>query len=606
MKLTRYTSALAAFLLLTAAAQSIPVSAFPAPAVRSGIAAEEDTAPADETQKPLAEGTIGETITWTLDAEGTLTITGSGDMAAGTGNLFGSNAGKIKKAVIKNADSKNVITAIGAALFKNCIALADVTLPSTVTTIGSEAFLSCTALQKITLPDTLQSIGASAFAYSGLTEVNLPGCTIGNAAFYGCASLKNVTIGEGTELLPSECFRKCTALETVTLPDSLKEIACGGYSEQGAFSECAALKKVSIGKSIEKINQYAFRTTGEGLEITFREGVTAIPANSFKNRTELAKVILPDTLTAIGQEAFCGCSALTDCVFPESLKEIGSSAFYESGLTEAVLPGCTLGNAAFYGSKSLKTVTIGEGTELIPSDCFRKCTALESVTLPDSLKEIGCGGYSEQGAFAECQVLADVTLGRSMEKINQNAFRTVSEDLTVTFREGITAIPDHMLDKTAVSKLILPKSVAEIGPDAVSGCSSLQEIVISAADCKIEDSEKTIPASAVITAAEGSTAQQYAKKYERAFKEDLLPGDLNGDKVISADDAQLVLTAYTEALAGMEMNLTAAQIKAGDIDGNGIISVEDAQYILTYYTENTVAGKDITWDDILPKKDTKA
>ena len=64
MKLTRYTSALAAFLLLTAAAQSIPVSAFHAPAVRSGIAAEEDTAPADETQKPLAEGTIGETITW--------------------------------------------------------------------------------------------------------------------------------------------------------------------------------------------------------------------------------------------------------------------------------------------------------------------------------------------------------------------------------------------------------------------------------------------------------------------------------------------------------------------------------------------------------------
>ena len=56
----------------------------------------------------------------------------------------------------------------------------------------------------------------------------------------------------------------------------------------------------------------------------------------------------------------------------------------------------------------------------------------------------------------------------------------------------------------------------------------------------------------------------------------------------------------------MEMTLTAAQIKAGDIDGNGIISIEDAQYILTYYTEQTIAGKAVTWDDILPKKDTKA
>ncbi len=82
----------------------------------------------------------------------------------------------------------------------------------------------------------------------------------------------------------------------------------------------------------------------------------------------------------------------------------------------------------------------------------------------------------------------------------------------------------------------------------------------------------------------------------------LLRGDVNGDNIVSVDDAQLTLKAYTERIAGNDMKLTDEQIKAADIDGNGEISVEDAQWLLKYYTENYVAGKDITWDDILGKK----
>lgn len=77
---------------------------------------------------------------------------------------------------------------------------------------------------------------------------------------------------------------------------------------------------------------------------------------------------------------------------------------------------------------------------------------------------------------------------------------------------------------------------------------------------------------------------------------------MTGDGEVSVDDAQLTLKAYTERIAGNDMKLTAEQIKAADADGNGEISVEDAQNILKYYTEKSVAGKDITWDDIFGKK----
>ena len=49
------------------------------------------------------------------------------------------------------------------------------------------------------------------------------------------------------------------------------------------------------------------------------------------------------------------------------------------------------------------------------------------------------------------------------------------------------------------------------------------------------------------------------------------------------------------------MGLTERQIKAANVNGDDELSVDDAQNILKYYTQKTVAGKEITWDDILGK-----
>ena len=81
-----------------------------------------------------------------------------------------------------------------------------------------------------------------------------------------------------------------------------------------------------------------------------------------------------------------------------------------------------------------------------------------------------------------------------------------------------------------------------------------------------------------------------------------LRGDVTGDGEVSVDDAQLTLKAYTERIAGNDMKLTAEQIKAADVNGDGEVSVDDAQNILIYYVNNTVAGKILTWDELLGKK----
>ena len=81
-----------------------------------------------------------------------------------------------------------------------------------------------------------------------------------------------------------------------------------------------------------------------------------------------------------------------------------------------------------------------------------------------------------------------------------------------------------------------------------------------------------------------------------------LRGDVTGDGEVSVDDAQITLRAYTNRIAGNDMGLTADQIKAADINGDSEVSVDDAQFILKYYTQKSVAGIDITWDELLGRK----
>ena len=76
-------------------------------------------------------------------------------------------------------------------------------------------------------------------------------------------------------------------------------------------------------------------------------------------------------------------------------------------------------------------------------------------------------------------------------------------------------------------------------------------------------------------------------------------GDTDGDGTVSAWDAQQILRCYTNRIAGYPPSLLQAVI--ADVSKDGEVSVEDAQYTLRYYTENSVAGKSVTWQEILAK-----
>ena len=161
-------------------------------------------------------GTCGDGLTWTLDAAGTLTVTGSGVISA---NAFAFNS-KIVRAEIGAG-----VTGIGLGAFFKCANLEAVTLPAGLTTLGTAAFAYCEKLASVTLPGSLKSTGGG--------------------AFQGCTALTAVTILPGVTRIDTRAFSDCAALKEITIPATVTAI--GG----SAFSGCLALRTVHFGGSKE-------------------------------------------------------------------------------------------------------------------------------------------------------------------------------------------------------------------------------------------------------------------------------------------------------------------------------------------------------------------
>lgn len=153
-------------------------------------------------------GKCGE-VTWNLDSEGTLTISGEGamiDRNDGYGGPWDSYTEDIVNVIIENG-----VTNIGGYAFCDCVNLTSITIPDSVTNIGDLAFHSCSSLTSITISEGVTSIGRAAFAdCKNLTSITIPDSvtSIGDSAFR-FTSLTSVTIPESVKSIGKDTFEGC-------------------------------------------------------------------------------------------------------------------------------------------------------------------------------------------------------------------------------------------------------------------------------------------------------------------------------------------------------------------------------------------------------------
>ena len=259
-------------------------------------------------------GKCGDSATYTIDSDGVLTVSGTGEISAAAFE----HDPNIKKVVVNKG-----ITAIGERAFVYGSHITEVSLPSGLVTIGERAFLECESLEKVNIPDTVTTIGPSAFAgCNGLKSINIPASVtaIGLSAFGYCGSLTSINVSKSNNYFASLdgvlfnkkgtgliCFPsgKGGAYE---IPDSIVGIADEAFAGSG-------VTRVTIPESVKSIGQSAFFDCAYLTEITIPEKITTIEFSTFKQCTSLATVTFSDTVTNISADAFEYCNKLKDVYY---------------------------------------------------------------------------------------------------------------------------------------------------------------------------------------------------------------------------------------------------------------------------------------------------
>ena len=191
-------------------------------------------------------GTIGDNLRWSF-ADGTLTISGNGEMEHAEGNsgyAWGTDNQSLDRNSIKKIVVEEGVTTLGEYIFWDCESLTEVKLPKTLTTLRKQCFKSCTSLKSITLPNNISLIEESAFENcSALETVTFPKSLkeVHEHAFYSC-NLKKVDLSQTqVETIGSAAFAQNAHCEEVYLPKTLKTLE---GNDEGTFSSCGVKKAV--------------------------------------------------------------------------------------------------------------------------------------------------------------------------------------------------------------------------------------------------------------------------------------------------------------------------------------------------------------------------
>ena len=461
--------------------------------------------------EPVAGGEFGDALTWSLDSEGTLNISGTGEMGIDPPWQDYSNQ-------IKTINIDNGVTVIGPYAFSDCSELTQVNIGTGVTRIGYGAFSNCTKLESINIPSNVKYLGGGVFTdCSGLTNVTLNNGldTIGYASFINCTNLKNINIPETLTSLEAKSFENCKSLESIEIPISIT------YINYETFKGCNALSSLTFNEGLTGISFSAFEDCYALTNVEFPSTLLRIGSNAFSN-TAITSVVLPKSFQGFADQSFYNCDGITELVLDfDYIEGFGKGVFEDCDGLESVkimgnidnisysmFRGCdnlksieicdsvtAIYGYAFYNCKSLESITIPDGVTEIKEYTFYGCNKLQTVNLPENLTYIGVEAFHKAGiitidipdfvteidntAFAECPNLSSVTLPDSLTRIGRRVFAVCPSLKSIVIPEGVTEIGGAAFYYSGLETVNIPSSVESVEIQVFESCVNLESITIS-------------------------------------------------------------------------------------------------------------------------------
>jgi hypothetical protein len=356
-------------------------------------------------------GTYKDTMTWTLDDNGVLTISGTGVVARDPYDETPLPWDESRSSITQVVLGEGITGVEGEWTFMDMPNLESVTFPESITVIGYESFATCPKLTSVTIPKNVKEIGERAFGY--------------------CDNLVSINVAEDNQYYSSD-------------------------------------DGILYNKDKTELIQYPI---GKGdTSYTIPENVTSIGGNAFMYDNTLTSVVIPETVKSIGYNAFYFCENLADIIIGNGVEEVGGYAFdntaYYNDETKWEDDVLYIGNYLIGAKEEITgAYEVKNGTKLIVEDAFSGCRNLTGVTIPNSVKTIGA--Y----AFMNCYDLSELVLPKGLERIYDDTFAYCTSLTNITLPDSIISIGDSAFNMcTKLADVEIPSSVTTIGDSAFSSC----------------------------------------------------------------------------------------------------------------------------------------
>ena len=455
---------------------------------------ETETAP-EQYAAESTDNCCGDNAVWSLDSDGTLTISGTGAMKKYSSTSETPWYGKsIKKLVVKEG-----ITSLSDYAFRYQSELQSIELPSTLKEIGYYCFGSCKALQRVVLPDGLETIGEGAFEDNyALGRVVIPESvtSIGYSVFYGHTDSLYIV---GTVGSKAESYAKSKNITFVDISEGGIPISlCVSTLDKTIFEYDGTAKKPAVsvsdsGVELQEGKDYSVSyesNTAEGTASAVIKGIGTDYSGEVRLNFDIAS---PTTKLTEGvnyipndRSKWCDFYPKTDgyyTVYAENASFDGDDGFdctmYSNGSNENLYVKQKLSAGNDY--RMLIRARSGNNNDLIKVTV--KKVAVEGTyggikwTFNDN-GELTLNGsnFTEDAKenypwHALYGVTKKIVLGEGIDTIPYQAFSAFNEVTEVQLPNSLTTIGDLAFDLcSSLAKLTLPEGLKSIGRFAFRGC----------------------------------------------------------------------------------------------------------------------------------------